>query len=227
MIRVEVLYSASAIGTQILLSHRDQHFLVDIGDGAVRDLAERKVDFEDIKAIFLTHEHFDHFSGLYEFLHFSRLLRRKEELVLVVPQPTRVVSHLLNPPIMYETLPYPVRLLELSDRESASVGPLNATAFSVKHGSANAFGYSIQDPEGFRVVVSGDTTVCANLERNVAGADVALIEATYDDTCGELASKYGHMTRSQAENLGKRAKKAIYIHSNPSHYFKKFECSQQ
>ena len=54
-----------------------------------------------------------------------------------------------------------------------------------------------------------------------------MIEATYNDNYEEFALKYGHMTLSQAEKLGKTAKKAIYIHTNPDHYFKKFECSQK
>ncbi len=227
MIVVDVLYSASAIGTQILLTNKGGHFLVDIGDGTVRDLASKKIDFGKIKVVLLTHEHFDHFSGLYSFLHFCRLLRRKEELVVLAPRPVEVVGSLLKPPIMYQPLPFEVRLVEMGDNETFSLYGLDVTAFSVEHGSGKALGYSIRDSDGYRVVVSGDTTACRNLARNVAGADVAVIEATYNDTYEEFALKYGHMTISQAKKLGKTAKKAIYIHSNPGHYFKKFECSQK
>jgi len=225
MIDVDVLYSVSAIGTQILLTHSKEHALVDAGDGTVRDLVSRNVDFERIRGVLLTHEHFDHFSGLYGLLHFCRLQRRQEELILVVPGPVQVVDHLLKPPIMYEPLPFEVRLVGLRENERASIGELEATAFAVEHGSANAFGYSIQDEQGFRVVVSGDTLSCENLERNVEGADIAVLEATYDDDSGDLAGKYGHMTRSQAIALGKKAKKTMLIHTNPEYYFKKFQCA--
>ena len=118
MIVVDVLYSASAIGTQILLSNKGGHFLVDMGDGTVRDLVSKKTDFGKIRAVLLTHEHFDHFSGLYGFLHFCRLLRRKEELIVIAPRPIEVVGGLLKPPIMYQSLPYEVRLVELGDNET-------------------------------------------------------------------------------------------------------------
>ena len=225
MISVNVLHSVSAIGTQILLTHNNEHALVDVGDGTVRDLVSRNVDFERIKGILLTHEHFDHFSGLYGFLHFCRLLRRKEQLILIVPRPARIVTSLLKPPVMYEPLPFQVRLIELGESESTSIGELEATAFSVEHGSANAFGYSIRDRQGFRVVVSGDTLSCKSLEHNVEGADVAVLEATYDDDHEDLALKYGHMTTSQALAVGKEAKRTILVHSNPEYYFQKFQCA--
>jgi ribonuclease BN (tRNA processing enzyme) len=114
----------------------------------------------------LTHEHFDHFSGLCGLLHFCRLQRRQEELILIVPRPSNVVGHLLKPPIMYEPLSFEVRLIELGEGEKVSIGGFDVIGSTVKHGSANAFGYSVQDEEGFRVVLSGDTQPCANLGRN-------------------------------------------------------------
>jgi ribonuclease BN (tRNA processing enzyme) len=224
-IDVDILHSVSAIGTQILLTHNKEHVIVDAGDGTVRDLVSRNVNFDRINGVLLTHEHFDHFSGLYGLIHFCRLQRRKQEFTLIAPRPARVINHLMKPPIMYEPLPFEVRLIELGENEKASIGELVATAFAVDHGSANAFGYSIQDNQGFRVVVSGDTHPCKSLERQVEGADIAVLEGTYDDDCEDLASKYGHMTRSQASELGKKAKRTILIHRNPEYYFKKFQCA--
>jgi ribonuclease BN (tRNA processing enzyme) len=225
MIDVEVLHSVSAIGTQILLTHDKEHVIVDVGDGTVRDLVSRNVDFKKIKGVLLTHEHFDHFSGLYGLLHFCRLQRREEDFILALPSPARVISHLLEPPIMYEPLPFRVRLIQLAENEGVVLDGLEATAFAVRHGTTKAFGYSIKDEQGFRVVVSGDTITCKSLERNVEGADVAVLEATYADEFVDLASKYGHMTRSQALELGKKAKRTILVHSNPEYYFRTFQCA--
>jgi hypothetical protein len=52
-----------------------------------------------------------------------------------------------------------------------------------------------------------------------------VLEATYSDDCGERASKYEQMAISQAQAVGKKAKKNILIHSNPEYYFKKFQCA--
>jgi ribonuclease BN (tRNA processing enzyme) len=62
MIRVDVLYSAGGIATQILLSHSEGDCLVDAGDGVLRDLVARRYDFARLKGVLLTHEDFDHIS---------------------------------------------------------------------------------------------------------------------------------------------------------------------
>jgi ribonuclease BN (tRNA processing enzyme) len=225
MIAAEVLYSVSAVGTQILLTHNGQRLIVDVGDGTVRDLVSRKIEFSDIKGIVLTHEHFDHFSGLYGLLHFCRLMRRNEPLTIITPRPVRVVNHLLEEPVMYEPLPYAVQLIELSKGESFNLAGIRITGFPARHIGTNALGYSFEDDQNFRVVVSGDTAYSDDLRRAVVGADVAFLEATYDDSQNDLANKYGHMTRAQAEQLGGMARKAVYTHSNPQYYFSKFSCS--
>jgi ribonuclease BN (tRNA processing enzyme) len=227
MIDAEVLYSVAAIGTQILLTHKGKHVIVDIGDGTVRDLVLRKIEFGNIEGIVLTHEHFDHFSGLYGFLHFCRLLRRKGPLMIVAPKPVRVIGHLLENPVMYEPLPYEVRIIELNKGEHIDLDGMRVVGFPAKHVGANAFGYCFEDDQDFKVVVSGDTAYSDDIRRAVIGADVAFLEATYDESQTDLAERYGHMTKAQAEQLGALAKRAIYTHSNPEYYFRKFLCSSR
>ena len=71
-----ILYSRAGIATQILLSTEEDYFIVDIGDGTLRDLLLRKINFRKIKGIFLTHGHFDHIAGLYAFLGYLRTIER-------------------------------------------------------------------------------------------------------------------------------------------------------
>ena len=63
-----ILYSRAGIATQILLSTEEYYFIVDAGDGTLRDLVSLKIDFQKIRGIFLTHGHFDHIAGLYALL---------------------------------------------------------------------------------------------------------------------------------------------------------------
>jgi len=70
MIKVDVLYSVMGVATQVLLSHESGDVLVDTGDGVTRDLIERHYDFYRLRAVLLTHEDFDHVSGLYSLLNF-------------------------------------------------------------------------------------------------------------------------------------------------------------
>ena len=73
-LRVNVLHSDAGVGTQILITNDQNSVLVDVGDGTLRDLVERRFKFETLKAILLTHEHFDHISGLYSLVNFLTLL---------------------------------------------------------------------------------------------------------------------------------------------------------
>ena len=211
LITVKVLYSISGVGTQILLSHKLHDLLVDSGDGTLRDLIKLKYDFNRLKGILITHEHFDHVCGLYVLLNFMRLLGRKRKLLIVVPKPIRHIHLFLKPPLMYRSLTYPVEVMEVTDKDRFRLGEVNISTFSVEHEKEfPSLGYSIHDPEGFKVVVSGDTRPCENLERAVEGADVAVLECTLGEKRETIT--IGHMTRSEAEKLGRKARKLILIH---------------
>ena len=57
---------------------------------------------------------------------------------------------------------------------------------------------------GLKLVFSGDTAACRELEEAAAGADLLIHEATYADE-EEKAALYGHSTFSQAGTLAARA----------------------
>ncbi len=59
---------------------------------------------------------------------------------------------------------------------------------------------------GAKLVFVGDSGRTDNLVNEVRGADTLVIEATYLDVEGELASKFGHLTAAQAARLAAEAK---------------------
>ena len=227
MIKVDVLYSVMGVGTQILLSNESEDLLVDAGDGVTRDLLQARYDFYRLKGILLTHEDFDHISGLYALVSFLRNFYRHrkvrlEQLTIVVPNPAHHVHLMTQPPLMYADPGFPLKLYEAALDETLSIDGFTIRTFAVDHqkrGRASAIGgnlgYSITDKEGFRVVLSGDTRPCEALEKEAEGADIAVIEASTRDQDWQKADEQGHMTKSQAEKIGKRAKKAVYIHQRP------------
>ena len=59
---------------------------------------------------------------------------------------------------------------------------------------------------GLKVVMSGDTAACPELEAAARGADLLISEATYaEDEQAEMAREYGHMNFLQAAALARRA----------------------
>ncbi len=228
MIKVDVLYSVMGVATQVLLSHESGDLLVDAGDGVTRDLIERRYDFHRLRAVLLTHEDFDHVSGLYSLLNFLKNFyrhrkERSEALAIVVPKPVHHIHLMTLPPLIYSELGFPIKLLEVFHGETVSIGGFRIRPFSVDHQKLGRpggpiggnLGYSIIDGEGFRVVLSGDTRPCKELEQEADGADVAVVEASGRDQDLQKAIEHGHMARSEAEQIGRRAKRAVYIHQRP------------
>ena len=158
--QVEVLHSQAGIATQILVTEDSTSLLVDSGDGTLRDLVKRKFNFETLKAILLTHEHFDHVSGLYPLVNFLILLGRRDRLSISTPQPSTRIRVLLRPPVMYYEPAFPISILELRDGRKIRYGSLRAKCFEVSHAGTPCVGYSISGESGQRIVVSGDTRPC-------------------------------------------------------------------
>jgi len=72
-------------------------------------------------------------------------------------------------------------------------------------------------------VVSGDTTASERLREEVKGADLAIVESTFEDGQEDYARLYGHMTVSQSKGIGRLAKNYIPIHQMPQDYFEKMK----
>jgi len=220
LLKVNVLHSSAAVGTQILITKNQKSILVDVGDGCLRDLVDGRFKFETLKAVLLTHEHFDHISGLYSLINFLTLLGRKERLPITTPRPSVRIRTLLHPPLMYYSPEFLIPILELSGGDETQIESFRVKAFEVSHAGTNSLGYSILDDQEHKVVISGDTRLCPSLEREVVGADIAVVESTYKDEDQDVAHEYGHMTKSEARAVGGKAKRCILVHSSPKGYFR-------
>ena len=127
---------------------------------------------------------------------------------------------------MYSRIPFPVEIREVDDGSSSSIPPFEIEAFRTTHVDFDSIGYSIRDKKGYRVVVSGDTTPTKELRSKVAGSDLAVLEATFEDGNEVYAETYGHMTQSQALDIGKSARSLLLVHQMPMNYFLKMTCAK-
>jgi ribonuclease Z len=94
--KVGILYSRAGIATQILLSAGDNLFLVDTGDGTLRDLVQQNIDLNKIRAIFFTHGHADHISGLFAVLSQFRNMERMQKVEIVYPEGIISISQIIQ-----------------------------------------------------------------------------------------------------------------------------------
>lgn len=218
---VRVLYSRAGVATQILVSTAESDLLVDVGDGTLRDLLALNYNFGRLKAILITHGHFDHMGGLWALLGFLRMIGRAENLTVITPPSCSEVKSIVNSliDVYHGTMPFKIVIKELADEEKTSVDKMTVQAFEVVHrGATKAYGLGKRIPavgysityNGQRVVVSGDTGICQSLKRFVKDADLAILEATLKRRTPETAEV--HLSPEEAAEIGKTAKEYMLIH---------------
>jgi ribonuclease Z len=216
-----------------------KYFIVDAGRAVTMRLAALKPRMPHVEAVFLTHLHSDHTSGLPDLFDTSWLLeRRPVPFELYGPEGTR---ELADGMIKFLAADIHIRrdLTEYQPAAGATVSVhivqqgtvydrdgLKITAFDVDHRPVvPAFGYRF-DCRGKSIVISGDTAPSENLVRFAKDADILIHEAylpgIFSGRSGEPErvaqnlSRY-HTTADQAGEVATRAnvKQLVITHVIP------------
>jgi len=218
-----ILYSVAGIATQILLSTEKDYFIVDVGDGTLRDLVSLKIDFQKIKGIFLTHGHYDHIGGLYALLGHFRVIERKETIDIYFPQGSKETQQvILAFKKSYNDSTFQIKIHKIKGGDEIKIKDLKVKIYQMRH-YASVGVYRILHPDvavGYQfihhyktIAISGDTGMCSGLIELVRGADVAYIDSTLkEEEATDMILNNLHLTKKKAEEIGKLAKKYIPIH---------------
>lgn len=166
----------------------DKVFLVDTGRGVMMRYAALGLPLKSIRAVFLTHLHSDHTSGLPDVFASTWIFGRSTPLELYGPDGVVVMSDAL---LKFFAADIIIRrdLVENDPPEGAKINAhtvvegvvyqdedVKITAFAVDHGPVKpAFGYLFEGG-GRRIVISGDTRPSDNLVKYARGADVLIHE---------------------------------------------------
>ena len=218
-----ILYSKAGIATQILLSIEEDYFIIDAGDGTLRDLISLKIDFQKIKGIFFTHGHYDHISGLYALLGYFRVMERKDVLDIYFPRGCKEAQQIITAfERSYNDCSFPINVYKVKGGQEIRVKNLKVKIYQMRHYAsvgANRILYS-DVAVGYRfihqdktVAISGDTGICSGVIELVKGADVAYIDSTLkeEDVTDTILNNL-HLSQKKAKEIGKLAKKYIPIH---------------
>lgn len=187
--------SADRAGPGVLVRRGDLALQFDAGRSTVQRLAQCGIWPNALAAVFLTHHHSDHLTGLQDLVLTRWVMDRDSSatpLEIVAPNgpSTAFVEHMLdawtddiavrnehtgrttrpNPDVIGFELPSSLTAVWQRDRVVVS-------AMQVRHEPVHAaVGYRIDTPEG-SIAITGDTLVCDEVAQLAAGVDVLVYEA--------------------------------------------------
>lgn len=197
------LFSGSGGNCYVVGDDRTR-FLIDVGVSARRieqALGAIGLGFDDVSAIFITHEHIDHVRGL------ETIEKRRKIPVHMTEGTARAFIFDASSPI------FPA-LYAHRGNFSVEIGDFKISSFSVPHDAADPVGYIIEK-DGVRVGFATDTGyVSPEMEEKLVGCRAAVIESNHD-VCAlmmgpyppylkaRIASEDGHLSNENAARLAK------------------------
>ena len=218
---IKIFCSIPNIATGILVKADNAHFIVDPGDGILRDLnKELKIkDIINISDVFVTHGHHDHVGGVWSLLTYLRVMNKKTPLIIHYPKGCLERVHIYNAfkKVYSSSITYEIILKEITGDKSFTSKKVLVKPFPVIHKEylsdgkttrqvpALGFKFTFND---LKICYGGDTAYCEDLVKHAKGSDLAILEAGHDDdTPDEM-----HMTLSEAKSIGNTAKQYYLVH---------------
>lgn len=206
-IQIHSLYSGST-GNAFLIRSESGAVLIDAGKSCKKlceALAACNTSPEEIKAIFITHEHTDHIGALAVFLKKYpvpvHILEKSAYALRNLPSVAPCLC--LHKPLFEET-----------------VGEITLTSFPTPHDSAASVGYRIEiclkNGQTVRIGYATDIGyVSAAVEEALTGCDAVILESNHDldmlhtgpypySLKQRIASRYGHLSNPDSAALAAR-----------------------
>lgn len=169
MARVYPLFSSSK-GNATFIGNSTSGILVDVGVSCKRLISGLEVcglSADAVRAVFITHEHSDHISGLNVFL--------KNFKVPVYAKPSTIEYIIKN-----NKAPIGADLRSCEDEMCA--GSLQADSFATPHDTPQSCGYNFYTKDGKKLTVCTDLGfVTDEVQRAITGCDLVLLESNYDE----------------------------------------------
>lgn len=170
MARVYPLYSSSR-GNSTFIGSPTSGILIDAGVNCKRLLAGLEVSgisLDAVKAIFITHEHGDHISGL-------AVITKKCKIPIFAEEET--LDFLIS-----KNYISPLCSAEVITNKGFEVAGMHVKCFATPHDTRQSCGYSIFTPDDKKITVCTDLGgITPTVEENLNGSDLVLLESNYDE----------------------------------------------
>ena len=217
---IKIFCSIPNIATGILLKAGDANFVIDPGDGILRDLnSELGVkNLLQLSDVFITHGHHDHVGGVWSLLTYLRVMQKKSQLTIHYPDGCVEIESIYNAfkKVYARSITYKINLKPIKKTNGFTTRNISVKPFPVIHKEYLTTGKTRQVPalgynfiyDKMKICYGGDTAYCEELVSHAKNADLAILEAGHDEeTPDEM-----HMTMKEAVSIGKSAKKYFLVH---------------
>jgi phosphoribosyl 1,2-cyclic phosphodiesterase len=209
-------------GNCYYVGNRTEAVLVDAGISCrevEKRMARLKLPMQNVKALFVSHEHTDHIQGI-------TALAKKYNLPVYLSTGT-----LRHSGIRLNGHP----IFAITDSQPVAIGNLSVLSFSKAHDAAEPHSFVVSC-NGVSVGVFTDIgTPCARLIRHFSQCHAAFLEANYDETMllqgsypahlkARIRGGNGHLSNTQALELFKKHRPAQMSHLVLSHLSKNNNC---
>ena len=201
-------FSSGSSGNCYLVKTDSAALLIDAGISATRilkELGRTDTPPESVKALFLTHEHFDHVTG-------ARVLMKKLGNANVYASRGTMeatISRDKYKPYSFEEDVSEDRRIIIVPDETVEIGDMTVRAFRTMHDSCEPFGYRISSGGKHIAILTDTGIVSEDMIDYTADADVLVLEANHDTELlrhgsypqylkQRILSDQGHLSNSQA-----------------------------
>lgn len=198
----------------LAVSVAGQKVVVDIGPGALRQLARVGFDYRSIDILLLTHWHVDHINDLAPLVFASKheAAPRQHDLHIVAPRGFNDFYSRLMALYGQQILPkfYQIRVSEVYD-SVMDFSSWRLISKPTRH-MLTSVGYRVVEGER-AFAYTGDTDLCDSVVELCRDVDVAFVECALPDE----AHVEGHMTPSRVARLVREAnpKRVLLLHVYP------------
>ena len=169
MIKVCPLFSGSS-GNSTYIGNESEGILIDAGKNAKQiEIALNKNDIatKNIKAIFVTHEHNDHISGIKVFASRYKIKVFASEGTMGQMEKMGVINGKFEHDVI--------------DFKGTNIEEMNVKPFETSHDSKQSCGYTVEFESGSKVAVCTDLGfISENVEKALMGCRCVVIESNHD-----------------------------------------------
>ena len=209
-------------GNCYFIGNGKEAVLVDVGISC-KELEKRMkklgLDMEQVKAIFISHEHADHVCGI-------SVTSKKYQVPVYITQPTLCNGRLFIPKNQIHTF---------KAYEPINVGNLSITAFSKMHDAADPYSFIITGSSTTVGVFTDIGLPCSNVVRYFQQCQAVFLESNYDEDMllqgpypwhlkNRIHGNEGHLSNRQALELFLQHRSPALSHLFLSHLSKNNNC---